>query len=66
MAECGYLQNCRFFELMQASDLKDIAPELVSLYCRGPFMSVCRRKQSIELGIMPGRDLSPTGISFNF
>lgn len=66
MAECGYLQRCRFFELMQASELKDIVPELISLYCRGPFIGECRRKKSIELGLMPGQALSPTGISFNF
>jgi len=65
MAECGYLEKCGFFELLQASELRDLLPDLVSLYCRGPFVSECRRKRSIEEGTVPDRQLSPSGISFN-
>ncbi len=65
MSECENLNKCRFFELLQGSRLKDLTSELIAVYCRGPFITECHRKQSIEQGHTPARELSPAGVAFH-
>jgi len=65
MQECENLKNCLFFEVLQGTKLQDMTYDLISLYCRGPFVTECHRKQKIDLGRMPSRELSPAGVSFN-
>ena len=65
MSECENLEKCRFFDVLEGTRLQSLAYDLISVYCRGPFISQCHRKQHLEQGRIPSRELSPAGISFN-
>jgi len=59
--ECELLGVCGFFQKYQA--VKDLACRgFIRLYCRGPKMDECKRKQyRREQGELPSDDMLPSG-----
>ena len=59
--ECEILNQCGFFKKYQA--VKDLACRgFIRLYCRGPKMDQCKRKQyRAEHGVPPSDDMMPSG-----
>ncbi|HLA83652.1 MAG TPA: hypothetical protein VJL29_02575 [Thermoguttaceae bacterium] len=59
--ECELLRKCGFLQKYQA--VKDLACRgFIRLYCRGPRMNECKRKQyRAEYGVPPSDDMMPSG-----
>ncbi|MBN2217163.1 MAG: hypothetical protein JW719_07285 [Pirellulales bacterium] len=59
--ECELLKNCGFFQKYQ--EVKDLACRgFIRMFCRGPRMEECKRKQYREKhGAPPSDDMLPTG-----
>ena len=61
MIECKYLKDCEFV-LSYVAQVEPHWDDFVSLYCRGDFQDVCKRRAWFkEHGTKPGQDLMPTG-----
>ncbi|MBN1589669.1 MAG: hypothetical protein JW888_09150 [Pirellulales bacterium] len=60
-SQCAHLETCGFFKKYQAA--KDLACKgFIKLYCRGPKMNNCKRKQYREKhGEPPSDDMLPSG-----
>ena len=59
--ECELLKTCGFFKKYQS--VKDLACKgFIKLYCKGPRMDECKRKQyRTEHGEPPPDDMLPSG-----
>ena len=58
---CELLDKCGFFKMYQIS--KDMACKgFINIYCRGPKMNECKRKEyRKQNGISPPDDMMPSG-----
>ena len=61
-AKCELLEKCGFFKKYQST--KDLACRgFLNMYCQGPKMDVCRRKEyRKEHGAPPPDDMMPNGM----
>ena len=59
--ECEFLPTCGFFKKYQ--ETKDLACKgFISLYCKGPNMNQCKRKEYREkYGQPPADEMMPSG-----
>ena len=59
--ECELLKDCGFFRKYQAT--KDLACKgFIAMYCKGPKMNECKRKEYREkYGTPPPDDMMPNG-----
>jgi hypothetical protein len=61
MKECRYLLDCEFV-LHYVAQVKPHWDDFVTLYCRGDFQDVCKRREQFErYRKRPEPDLMPTG-----
>lgn len=61
MPECENLDNCYFF--IEYSENPDVdCTEIIKVYCRGPKMAECKRKEFKDKnGYPPPPDMMPDG-----